>query len=559
MTDLTFCFQKNIFAFQSRKHTLIGLLITTLISLGSLPVFAIDYYFHPTSGNDDAAGTSEDAPFRSLSKIASLKLKAGDHIFLAAGEVFQEGLILSEVEGSDTEPILISSYGEAETYSSIDAKGVKNAVLLENVSYVAIQNLQLSADGRGGRPVNGEMRIGVLVRVTKDYYSRGITLEALTIKDVFFEDAGFQRGVDEVRTANGTQSYGWGIRVMNQTGYGIIEDLTIRNCRISNVSHTGIKLTGGKDQNIRDVLIEDNRLTKIGGPGIQMSRVKLVHVRGNEVMYSGSADDSRKWGRGSGLWTWGSTMVLIEHNKFMFANGPGDSAGAHIDFDCDNVVLQYNLSAYNSGGFCEILGNNYNCAYRYNVSINDGQRIKGKNGAFQEGKVFWLSGYVGKNRDRKGPVNSYIYNNTIYVSDSIHSRIAVEKRSRGVLVANNIFHLAGGVSLVKGDQYRPDDNKGKAVSDVFFKNNIFVEGAEWPEEAAVVAKESLIGNAGFMNPGGLEIEDYIPQNHKLIQQGIEIPFIPHDNFGLIQGLHLKKDILGNKIEGITSIGAIQVK
>ena len=67
----------------------------------------------------------------------------------------------------------------------------------------------------------------------------------------------------------------------------------------------------------------------------------------------------------------------------MYANGPADSAGCHIDFNCDNVIVQYNLSVSNAGGFIEILGNNYNCSYRYNVSVNDGHRIKGKNNAFR--------------------------------------------------------------------------------------------------------------------------------------------------------------------------------
>jgi len=359
-----------------------------------------------------------------------------------------------------------------------------------------------------------------------------------------------------VKTANGTQSYGWGIRVMNNQGTGMMEDIKILNCSISNVSHTGIKLTGGESQNIRNVQITRNKLTMTGGPGIQMSRVKFVHVHQNEVTYSGSNDDSRKWGRGSGLWTWGSSMVIIEHNKFMYANGPADSAGAHIDFNCDNVILQYNLSAYNAGGFCEILGNNYNCAYRYNVSVNDGHRVKGKNGAFQEGKTFWLSGYQGKNKVRKGPVNTYFYNNTIYVSDSIVAKVAVENRSRGVLVANNIFHLSGGVALVKGDQYKPQGKEEDEVADVFFKNNVFVENASWPNNAAIQPNQSITGDVNFKNPGGLNIKDYIPLNKELISQGIKIQFIKDDNFGLMQGLNLKRDILGNEITDTPFIGAI---
>lgn len=223
------------------------------------------------------------------------------------------------------------------------------------------------------------------------------------------------------------------------------------------------------------------------------------------------------------------------------------------------MVLQYNLSAHNAGGFCEILGNNYNCAYRYNVSVNDGHRIKGVNGAFQEGKIFWLSGYQGMQNPRKGPVNSYFYNNTIYVSDSLVGRIAIDNRSRGVLIANNIFHVPGGIIVVPGDQYKPDGQEQMEVKDVFFRQNIFVAGAQWPAGAALAPQEvPIVGDVRFRNPGGLNIADYTPENRELASQGIPIPFIPNDYIGLMQGLHPATDILGNLLKGVPSVGAVQV-
>jgi hypothetical protein len=107
--------------------------------------------------------------------------------------------------------------------------------------------------------------------------------------------------------------------------------------------------------------------------------------------------------------------------KFLYANGPGDSAGAHIDYNCDNIVLQYNISAYNAGGFCEILGNNYNCMYRYNLSINDGHHYKSIDGAFKK-ENFMVKRFQGEKKKRKGPVNSYFYNNTIYSNTSMVSK-----------------------------------------------------------------------------------------------------------------------------------------
>jgi hypothetical protein len=52
----------------------------------------------------------------------------------------------------------------------------------------------------------------------------------------------------------------------------------------------------------------------------------------------------------------------------------------------------------------EILGNNYNCMYRYNLSINDGHRIKGTDGASR--RENFIKRFQGEKRKER-PVNSY--------------------------------------------------------------------------------------------------------------------------------------------------------
>jgi hypothetical protein len=222
------------------------------------------------------------------------------------------------------------------------------------------------------------------------------------------------------------------------------------------------------------------------------------------------------------------------------------------------VIVQYNLSANNAGGFCEILGNNHNCAYRYNVSVNDGHRVKGRDGAFQEGKIFWLSGYVGKG-PRQGPFNSYFYNNTIYVGSNSVAKVAVAPTAEGVLIANNIFYVEGRSEVVTGDQFRPDDGKMTGLKNVVFVNNLFLRPDNWPDGLALRDRSPILGDPVFRNGGGCRLDDYTPRNAKLVKnRGVRISRIPQDEIGLTVGLQLERDILGNKILGAPDLGAIEM-
>lgn len=541
------------------------LLIGILLICGSISFTqAKSYYFNAKSGDDSNDGASALKAFKSFKKISDLGLKAGDSVLLAGGVTFYESIILKGLKGTSQKPIVVATYQVENNneQAKIDAKGFANGILIQNCSYLTVSNIAISANGGGMEQVNGklpDMRCGVLV--TNNYAGKfaGISLSKLKIKDVYYEEAGFTRGKEEVKTSNGTQKYGWGIRLISTTDDALFDDVRIENCEVSNVCHTGIKLTG-KTESIQNIKLLNNRVTDVGGPGMQMSGVKTGLVSGNYIDGSGSKNDSRNWSRGSGLWTWGTSDVIIEKNSFLNANGPGDSAGCHIDYNCNNIIVQYNLSANNAGGFCEILGNNYNCAYRYNISVNDGYRIKGRNGAFQEGKIFWLSGYVGNKIKPKGPFNSYIYNNTIYTKSDIMAQVAVGISANGVLVANNIFHIEGDSKFVAGDQLNAESLNDKDIENCFFENNLYLKKSNWPKDAIIQDDKPIYGDAKFTYKGSFKSEDYIPTNTALIKdRGIEIKKITNDNIGLTIGLKAEFDILGNKIIGKPDIGAIEIQ
>jgi hypothetical protein len=522
------------------------------------------YYFDVENGDDDNSGTSPRQPFRTLERARELQLEPGDRICLASGQTFRGSLILRDVQGAESNPVVVTTYpsGRAsdQRMALIDASGYPQGIQIVNGAHIRIEHIAITANGSGGIPQEGDslgMRCGILVTADEKGDYSNIRISDVQISDIFYEDPGHTRGADEVKTANGTERYGWGIRLINLVPGAVMKDIHITDVLVSNVSHTGIKLTSRND-GIRDVVISGCEVHRTGGPGIQMSGVRNVTAKKNLVDRSGSNDDSRKWGRGSGLWTWSSSDIIIEHNQFKNAKGPGDSAGCHIDFNCSNVIVQYNLSYHNAGGFIEILGNNYNCAYRYNISVNDGYRVKGLDGAFQEGKVFWLSGYQG-NQPRKGPFNSYIYNNTVFTDQDIVAKIAVTKTASGVLVTNNIFCFMGESQAVLGDQYNPEKDGTGAVSRVLFKNNLFLKASAWPEEVLIHDEAPLYGDPGFSNPGGDRLTDYIPLNESLVRdRGIDIPLLPGDKNGLNDGPPVMHDILGNPLTGKPDMGAIEL-
>ncbi len=452
------------------------------------------YHFNSVTGDNSNLGTKEK-PFKSLDFLNNIKLSNGDKILLANGSTFLNTIDLINYDGIEISNYIIDGNTNLPT---INSKGKIASIFIENSSNIKISNVEITANGGGAneflhKKLKTDLRTGILYLVTDNNIHSDLEISNVNLRDIFYENPGYERNESEVRTPNGTKSYGWGIRVLNLSESGNLENTSISNSQFTNISHSAIRFIGKRERQFKNLEIFDNIVLRTGGPGMVFNSTRNLFAIGNDINYSGSFDDSRKWGRGSGLWTWGTSYAVISGNKFQNANGPADSAGCHIDFNCNDVIVENNLSRNNAGGFIEILGNNYNCSYRNNISINDGHRVKGENGAFQEGKTFWLSGYIGRGQERNGPFNSYIYGNKVYVGKDIIPKIAVDKASKGIYVANNIFYFENDPVMVLGDQYRPDPGGGSEIENVFFENNIFRKN-HWPKDVLIQPTTSIFLN-----------------------------------------------------------------
>src|SRR3569833_232695 len=79
-------------------------------SAGTAQAHLKTYYVNSHTGNDDNPGT-QAKPFRSIAKINSLNLNAGEHVEFTAGLFFQVTLQLENIYGAAKDPVVFASYG----------------------------------------------------------------------------------------------------------------------------------------------------------------------------------------------------------------------------------------------------------------------------------------------------------------------------------------------------------------------------------------------------------------------------------------------------------------
>ena len=447
-------------------------------------------YIDAENGNDTTNnGLSEDAPIKTLAKLKDMKIKHGDAILLKGGVTHFGTIELLNIKTTTANYIRVGSYGDAK--ARINAAGEMAGIRIENTSNVYVSDVKITANGgdkskclnlKDNSNYNGKgvyMRCGVNITNYNSSATENITLFNIDVRDVFYYSPGetpylyAHRPCREWNTGNEGE-YGWGIK--SYCGAGYIENLKITECNVRNVSHTGIKITGDGgyrppaelgeySKKYRNMLIEKCNVNEVGAPGMMFTNLKNAIVRNCKIIRPGSrttslsvnenaprANEPRKWGRGSGMWLVRCDGLLFEKNHLERSEGTADCCGAHIDIGNRNIVIQYCLSKDNAGGFVEVLGKNYNCAYRYNVSINDGwrdaddpaQKTLWNTKDMTDGCIVTINGHTSGLHE--GPFYTYVYNNTIVATRKFNSYtnplvFEFEMCAKGIYMANNIFWI----------------------------------------------------------------------------------------------------------------------
>lgn len=523
-----------------------------------------DYYVSAT-GNDANDG-SVGAPWQTLTKASAVAEKStsggvllpGDKIFFRAGDTF-EGNFLVKCSGTETNPIEISSYGGGELpiisgSGAISGGDYFEAIKYINASHILMTDIWVQNDRQNNTRYSFGETNSYGIRVTANKWggvSSGLIFRDLKISNVY----------GTTLPAEFNDLSVTGLRFESEQNEPSLEvtirDVLIENCYFTEIGkagvwavHKGTESTSDDAVNRNaDFIIRNNTFYRTGGSGVILSKMLNALVENNDFDHTGysNAIETRLVGRGSGMWVFKCVNIFAQYNKSISVRGPGDSYGMHIDFGNKNIIYQYNYSEDSEGGFCEVLGDNHNVAYRFNVSVNDGFRDR-------HGSTIWTSGYVGTDNTPVPSNGVYVYNNSIYLGANQKPDITLF--SEDTYIYSNIFKQTGSGQIGEVVDISIQNGGEFIVSNNLFQGNINTAFSN-------LDTSPVFANPNFENEGATNIDGYkLSSNSAAIDAGkiFPEPTFPMAGQGIFQDISLvpQVDIFGNDIDIATflpNIGA----
>jgi hypothetical protein len=385
-------------------------------------------YYFSAAGNDRNNG-GIDHPFRSLEKLNSLPLHAGDAVYLNSSDVFSGTLIIDSTKsGAAGNPVIIGTFGDAP---AVINAGNGNAITVHGASYINISNLVLKGSGRK----SGNTKNGVVVTGSNNISVNNIEVSGFQKSGLFIYASSHVSNVNVYAHNNGSA----GITVEGDFNSKLSSHhITITECQA--VNNPG----------------DPTNLSNHSGNGIVVGHCTNVLI--GRCMATDNGWDMPRIGNGPvGIWAYEADSVIIEHClSFRNKTAPKAADGGGFDFDggVTNSVIQYCLSYENQGaGYCmfQYWGASpwHNNVIRFNISEDDGTVSDAHGGAY----VWNSSG------DENQFYNCDFYNNTIYNSKEAALSYSEKSLRKNFRFFNNIFVAMD--TLVYG-------NKG---NDVFLGND----------------------------------------------------------------------------------------
>ena len=484
----------------------LALLVVMVIAIGPFGSVAMlkvsaegtTYYVDSVGGSDSASGKSENAAWKTLDKVNSVKFSPGDSIRLKGGSVFI-GQLYPKGSGTASAPITIDMYGGGQK-PMILADGRNNSVVtLFNQEYWEINNLDVTSNN------NTAVQYGINI-IVKDYG----TANHIYIRNCYVHDIagniGFKATGGIFLTVSGTA-------VKSN-----FNDVRVENNTVRHVDRTGITLDAFRSWENKllstyeagtwypstNVAFRGNFVDDIGGDGIVMK-----NCVGGVVEYNTAKNcNARATDANVAVWVYNSNDCIMQYNEAYNTRYTHDGEGFDVDSFSENTLVQYNYSHDNEGGFMLVCApgdesgiKGYyttGTTVRYNISQNDGNL----------GVIF--SGNI---------TDTKVYNNTIYIGQGSSTRILDSFNwgawPRDILVANNLIYNLGTGEYVLGQ-----------ITDITFSNNLMYGNhpmSEPQDPGKITADPQLVapGSGGY----GLHTVDgyMLKEGSPALGAGAEIP------------------------------------
>ena len=515
------------------------------------------YYIDAMEGSDTNSGQTPQTAWRSFSPCNTHIFQAGDSLLFKRGGSWT-GNLRPQGSGTIDHPIVISAYGIGDR-PVLDAAGkiaagqtVSATIQFFNQPHWTIRDLKImnfmAAEPDRFITVSDRQvpvkspKIGILVQACDYGTIQGLRFINLEICRVNGDMSTKHNGGIFFDITRDSDRRKW-----IPTNF---ENLIIEQCHIYDVDRTGISnrsvwearslhsatgdtLTDGRIDNwfpSRSVHIRSNRFERTGANALILRVAKRPVIEKN--LFANCAIK----GSGNAVFPFNCDDALIQYNEACYTRyndetnawdgrADNDAGGFDSDYNCKNTIIQYNYSHDNEyGGIlicCMGGGTRFNAGtiVRYNIFQNN------------QHHVFRVSGQ---------PVDTYIYNNIIYV-DSTQQKTALvwHKNWRGYPDSthyfNNVFINQGKLS-----SYRLERSSNNV-----FSHNVFygITADNEPDDPNKLILDPQLENPGKGGNGLETLSGYKSKSGSPLKgSGYTLPdHVSHDFWGTLISPFRKTD------------------
>ncbi|BBH22406.1 hypothetical protein Back11_37510 [Paenibacillus baekrokdamisoli] len=360
------------------------------------------YYVSSSMGDDANDGLSEAAPWKTLNKVNEASFQAGDNILLRSGDIWNEPLILKG-SGSEALPITIASYGSGNkpiiTWNAPTGGAV---VTGHNLSNWVIKGLAVKIIGSSTLSWSN-ITAGIQIFYDNSTLYKNLLIDGNDVYSTNFNSntngimiSAFVPGTDNKEAAS---------------------NITISNNTVHDVGWYAITTTGwdtAKNEELRsqilygNVKVSGNHVYSMASQGIVVQNAHNSVIERNGVHDGGLGTDT--WGPG-GLWFIASRDSVIKFNEvynMKDASSGYDGSGINVDWNCDNIIVQYNYSHGNKGNGITTMSNYGTKILNNKVQGNQALQANGR------GQIA-LGNFTGRPDLSTGLHDVEVANNTIIV------------------------------------------------------------------------------------------------------------------------------------------------